>query len=195
LKIIRASSCRTTPWKNGGGATTEIAAEPPGASLDTFDWRISTASVAVDGPFSTFPDIERTLAVIGGKGLLLTIGGNAAVSLERGSSPISFNGDVSTSARLTEGEITDLNVMTRRNRFSHRLQHIREPMFCELGGSEVAVVLSFNGSATLISGQDATTLDHADAAMLTGAREGVFQITPIGSSDCYLVLLQEHQVT
>lgn len=195
MKIIRARSCRTTPWKNGGGATTEIAAEPPGASLDTFDWRISMASVAVDGPFSTFPGIDRTLAVVGGKGLVLTVGSNAAVNLERGSYPISFDGDVPTSARLTDGEITDLNVMTRRGRFGHQLRRIQTSMSCELGRSDIAVVLSFNGSATLTSEQDAARLDHADAAVLTGMREGSFRITPIGSSDCYLVLLHEHQVT
>jgi uncharacterized protein len=195
LKIIRANNCRTAPWKNGGGATTEIAAEPPGASLDTFDWRVSMASVAVDGPFSTFPGIDRTLAVISGKGLVLTIGSNAAVNLERGSYPISFDGDVPTSARLTEGEITDLNVMTRRGRFGHRLQHIREPISCALGAREGAVVLSFNGSATLISEQDTATLDHADAAILTGTHEGSFRIVPGSSSDCYLVLLHEHQGT
>ena len=195
MKIIRASSCRTTPWKNGGGTTTEIAAEPPGASLGTFDWRISMASVVVDGAFSTFPGIDRTLAVVSGKGLMLTIGSKAAVSLERGSYPISFDGDVPTSARLTGGEITDLNVMTRRGRFSHRLQRIREPISCTLGAREGAVVLSFNGSAKLISGQDTVTLDHADASILTGMHEGSFRIVTSDSSDCYLVLLHEHQVT
>ena len=195
MKIIRASSCRTTPWKNGGGGTTEIAAEPPGASLDTFDWRISMASVAVDGPFSTFPGIDRTLAVVSGKGLVLTIGSNAAVNLELGLLPIRFDGDVPTSARLTDGEITDLNVMTRRGRVGHQLRRIQTSMSCELSGSDIAVVLSFNGSATLTSEQDAARLDHADAAILTGMREGSFQIVPSGSSDCYLVLLHEHQVT
>lgn len=195
MKLIRASDCLTTPWKNGGGSTTEIAAEPSGASLDAFDWRISMASVAADGPFSEFPDIDRTLAVVGGKGLMLTIGGNTAVSLERGSLPISFDGEVPTSARLTEGEITDLNVMTRRGRFGHQLRRIQTSMSCELAGSDIAVVLSFNGSATLISEQDAATLDHADAAILTGMREGSFRIVPGGSSDCYLVLLHEHQGT
>jgi environmental stress-induced protein Ves len=195
LKIIRASNGRTTPWKNAGGATTEIAAEPPGASLDTFDWRVSMASVAVDGPFSTFPGIDRTLAVVSGKGLVLTIGNNAAVSLERGSYPISFDGDVPTSARLTYGEITDLNVMTRRGRFGHQLRRIQTSMSCELGRRDIAVVLSFNGSTTLTSEQDAATLDHADAAILTGMRDTSFRIAPSSSSDCYLVLLHEHQVT
>ena len=35
-----------TPWKNGGGATREIACWPPGTGLDSFDWRISVATIA-----------------------------------------------------------------------------------------------------------------------------------------------------
>ena len=191
MKIIRAGSCLATPWKNGGGSTTEIAVEPPGASLDTFDWRISMATVAADGPFSEFPGIDRTLAVVKGKGLILTIGRTAPVRLECGSAPVSFGGDVPTSARLSAGEIADLNVMTRSSRFSHRLRRIRQPAYCELDGNDIAVVLSFNGNTTLASDQDVATLDHGDAAILSGAREDSFRIVPIGPSDCYLVLLHD----
>jgi len=196
LKIIRARSCRTTPWKNGGGSTTEIIAEPAGASLDDFDWRISTASVAADGPFSCFPGIDRTLAVVDGKGLMLTIGGNAPVRLDRGSDPIGFAGDVPTSARLIAGRIADLNVMTRRSRFSHRLRRVVQPASCELGGNDIAVVLSLNGSTTLATNHDDfTALYHGDAAILSGAREGFLRIVPAKAGDCYLVLLHEHQAT
>jgi environmental stress-induced protein Ves len=73
VKIVRASECRTTAWKNGGGSTTEIAVAPPGASLDDFDWRISMARVASDGPFSEFPGIDRTLAIVKGNGMSLAI--------------------------------------------------------------------------------------------------------------------------
>ena len=78
---------------------------PEGASLDTFDWRISMARVASDGPFSEFPGIDRTLAVVEGSGMVLTIGdqraGDAVTRLGpgqlcRATSP--------TSARLTAGE-------------------------------------------------------------------------------------------
>ena len=195
MKIIRAGTCRTTPWKNSGGSTTEIVAEPPGASLDDFDWRISMARVAADGPFSEFAGIDRTLAVVGGKGLMLTIGGNAPIRLERGSEPIGFAGEIPTSARLTAGEITDLNVMTRRSRFGHRLRRIGQPASCEFGGNDTAVVLSINGSTTLASDMDTATLDHGDAAVLSGARGTSFRIVPARSSDCYLVLLHEHQAT
>src|SRR3954452_2619861 len=122
VRIIRAADCRTTPWKNGGGSTTEIAIGPAGASLENFDWRISMARVAADGPFSDFPGIDRTLTVIEGGGMVLRVGDDAPLTLSRGSAPVSFAGDMPTSARLTAGAITDLNVMTRRGRFGHRVE-------------------------------------------------------------------------
>jgi environmental stress-induced protein Ves len=193
LRIIRARDCRTTPWKNGGGSTTEIAAEPSGASLDTFDWRVSMARVAADGPFSAFPGIDRTLAVVKGSGLVLMIGGGAPVTLACGSDPISFAGDIATSARLVAGEIIDLNVMTRRRRFSHELRRVAQPASCDFDSNDIAVVLSPNGSATLTSERDVATLDHGDAAVLARARGGSFRIVPAVAGDCYLVLLREHR--
>jgi environmental stress-induced protein Ves len=193
LKIIRANDCLTTPWKNGGGSTTEIAAEPAGASLDTFDWRISMAQVASDGPFSEFFGIDRTLAVIKGSGLVLTIGNNASITLDRGSDPTSFSGDIATSAQLVAGKITDLNVMTRRGRFSHRLRRIREPAWFDFDSHDSAVVLSLDGSTTLTSERDTAILGHADAAILVQMREVSFRITPTAASNCYLILLREHR--
>lgn len=55
LSLIRAEQLVASPWKNGGGVTREIAAQPPGASLDGFAWRVSVADVAQPGPFSRFP--------------------------------------------------------------------------------------------------------------------------------------------
>jgi environmental stress-induced protein Ves len=191
LQIIRANSCRATPWKNGGGSTTEIAAHPPGASLETFDWRISMARVASDGPFSEFPAIDRTLAVVHGHGLGLKVGNAAPVTLGRESEPISFAGDIATSAQLTAGEIVDLNVMTRRQRYAHKLRRIRQPTAIKHDGSDIAVILSFNGSTTLTLQHDVTTLDHCDGAVIDLTHDAVVQIAPFVASDCYLVLLRE----
>src|SRR4051794_3505460 len=103
VRILRAADCRTTPWKNGGGSTQQMAIGPAGASLDNFDWRISMARVATDGPFSDFPGIDRTLTVIEGGGMELTIGNDAPLTLSKGTAPVNFAGDMPTSARLTAG--------------------------------------------------------------------------------------------
>ena len=60
-----------TPWKNGGGATREIACWPPGTGLDSFDWRISVATIAADGAFSVFSGIDRSITLLSGDGVLL----------------------------------------------------------------------------------------------------------------------------
>ena len=193
MRIIRASDCRTTPWKNGGGSTTEIAAGPDGASLESFDWRVSMAQVASDGPFSEFIGIDRSLAVVKGHGMSLTIGSNAAVTLSSAAEPIRFAGDTPTSARLTDGAITDLNVMTRRQRFDHRMRRIPCPTACDFAdGDEIVVVVSLNGQTTIVSEQGNTTLDHGDAVVVDRSAMPAFRILP-ATDDCYLVLLHRHR--
>lgn len=119
MRLIRSSSYRRQPWKNGGGETIEIAVYPPGASTGDFDWRVSMARVEADGPFSAFPDIDRTLAILEGQGIELAVEGADPVDIT--DKPHSFPGDRPTSARLLDGPITDLNVMTRRGVYSHRV--------------------------------------------------------------------------
>ena len=56
MRIIRPADLVRMPWKNGGGETTEIAVSPEAAGLDRFDWRVSMARVARNGPFSEFAE-------------------------------------------------------------------------------------------------------------------------------------------
>ena len=74
-KLLRNADHRRMPWKNGGGETVEVIVHPEGASLSDFGWRVSMATVASDGPFSVFPGIDRTLAVLSGEGMDLSIEG------------------------------------------------------------------------------------------------------------------------
>lgn len=122
MRLIKSKSYRRMPWKNGGGETIEIAVSPAGAGIADFDWRVSMARVESDGPFSAFPEIDRTLTVLGGKGIELTLDGQAPICIQ--GEPRSFPGDVVAQARLLDGPITDLNVMTRRGRLIHRVRPI-----------------------------------------------------------------------
>jgi environmental stress-induced protein Ves len=194
VRIIRASDCKRTPWKNGGGSTTDIAVGPAGASLEAFDWRVSMARVASDGPFSDFAGIDRTLAVVKGNGLVLTIGEGAPVTLSNGAEPVSFPGDTPTSARLTAGEITDLNVMTRRGRFHHRLLRIDKSTSCDFGDDDIAIVLSLDGTTTVTAGRDSATLDHGDAALVNRTTATGFRILP-ATNHCYLARLREQRTS
>jgi environmental stress-induced protein Ves len=121
LEILRAGAHQRMPWKNGGGETFEIAVSPPGATLDSLEWRISMAVVAQDGPFSLFPGIDRTLCILDGAGMELHFSADDVQTLTAESAPLHFAADVAVQAHLLAGTITDLNVMTRRERFVHRV--------------------------------------------------------------------------
>lgn len=121
MRVLRADGHKRMPWKNGKGETVEIAVFPPDASVDDFDFRISMATVAEDGSFSLFKGVDRTLSVLSGDGITLCVDGHDPVDLMIDSEPHPFPADVATSARLLGAPITDLNVMTRRSRFSHEV--------------------------------------------------------------------------
>ena len=102
--------------------------------------------------------------------------------------PVSFGGETPTSAQLLAGEITDLNVMTRRGRFNHRLTRIEQPMDCDFsGGNDIAIVIAINGGATIASDGTTGELHPGDAAILTRAVDSSFRIAP----DCRLRLLSD----
>ncbi len=119
--LIPFAGLEPAPWKNGGGSTTEIAIAPVGASLDKFDWRISLATIAAGGPFSIFPGVDRTLALVDGAGVVLDIGDEGRFVLSEDDPIVEFAGESDVSATLTLGPTTDFNVMTDRTRCHHRL--------------------------------------------------------------------------
>lgn len=153
MTLYRASEHKRMPWKNGGGETVEITVFPPDASVDNFDWRISMATVASDGPFSMFPGIDRTLSILDGHGMSLSIDGQEPVLLTRSSPPLAFAADVPVAARLIDGPIMDLNVMTRRGRYRHSVERIT-------GRFSVSKQLESETVFLLAMGDVSATSDH-----------------------------------
>ena len=115
VRVLTPDDYRSMPWKNGAGRTTEIAAHPAGAALDTFDWRVSIADVARDGPFSAFPGIDRTIVLLEGAGMHLD-GAGRATALTTPFVPHDFRGDEAVDCTLVAGPCRDFNAMFRRGR-------------------------------------------------------------------------------
>jgi len=180
MRVLRASDHRVMPWKNGAGSTTEIAVFPEGAGIGAFEWRVSMASVVGDGAFSSFPDIDRTLAVLAGEGIVLSVESRALVRLTRDSEPASFPGDTATSATLIDGPILDLNVMTRRGRFTHRLTPHRAPLDI-IPEADVTLVLSRGEGLRL--GDNVLGVD--DAALL----DEPATLIPVGNAAFFVIEL------
>ena len=112
-RVLSTADYRRLPWKNGRGRTTEIATWPAAASLDAFVWRISIADIECDGPFSSFPGIDRTIVLIAGAGMRLAGDGHDA-DLRARFDPYQFSGDETIGCALVEGPVRDFNLMVRR---------------------------------------------------------------------------------
>jgi environmental stress-induced protein Ves len=154
-----AAQRATVAWKNGGGLTREVAVHPAGSELASFDWRVSIAEIRVAGPFSVFPGVQRRMAILHGA-LSISIDGKAT-RLSPDSPPVSFPGEAPVYATPSAGAVTDLNVMTRRERFASRLTRhdVRAP---------VAVVASAD-----------TTLLLAGAPLRLGWERGELELAPL----------------
>jgi environmental stress-induced protein Ves len=113
------------PWKNGGGQTTEIVVHPSGSTIAEFDWRVSIADVAADGPFSRFPGVDRVLVLIGGAGMRLGTDTQAA-ELRAAYEPYAFSGDDEVACSLLAGPVRDFNLMVRRGRAHGRVVVVRD---------------------------------------------------------------------
>ena len=149
MRVIRSSEYRRMRWKNGHGETAEIAISPPTATVDSFDWRISMARIEADGPFSRFPGIDRTLTVVAGSGLELAVEGLQPVTLFAGSAPYPFRGDSVAYATLRAGAVTDLNVMTQRTGFWHRVRRLTAAGTTAFGAGAAGTVLACGNGVQL----------------------------------------------
>jgi len=175
MQLLRAADHKRMAWKNGGGETVEVIVSPPQASMDSFDWRISMATITQDGAFSSFAGIDRTLTVLSGDGIELTIADRPAVILSTATLPYAFPADVSCSARLLGGTVTDLNVMTARDSFTHEVQPIDGPTRQAVApGSVFVAVSTAPGMMRLATPDHQVELGHLDAAVFEGVAETDF---------------------
>jgi len=174
------------PWKNGGGVTRDVFTAPEGAGLDSFDWRVSLAEVASDGPFSRFDGIDRTTAILSGAGFFLTVDGHPH-RLTPDSPGLAYPGDAPASAVLIGGPVIDLNVMTRRARHSHSLRRVvlDQPAVFEAG---TALVLWQAGRARVSNGATPVMPDPLDALVFDdAAHPACWRVEPDGPIAFWLV--------
>lgn len=171
------------PWKNGLGITEEVMAFPPASDIGTFGWRLSIAHVGADGPFSVFAGIDRTIALLDGDGLCLDFPEGRTVELTPQSEPLAFSGDLEISSRNKSGKTIDLNIMTRRSLFRHRMKRISFGM-AEI--TQPGTVLVFNGEAKL----NDVSIQRFDTAIVEPA-DGPLKIEADGDVTIFQIELSE----
>jgi environmental stress-induced protein Ves len=190
VKIVRAETYKLTPWKNGCGVTREIAVFPDNASVDNFSWRVSMADVGADGLFSKFDNIDRTLSVLTGQGIRLQVSDAPAVVLTQSSAPFRFRGDASTRSWLLNGAITDLNVMTRRDQFAHKVTFARNARELSIQACSDAETLVIPLDTCRVTGRE---FDVGPLDVLTvESSDGTIRLECLQDTTFYIIEIQMH---
>lgn len=170
LEFFDLATVPATPWKNGGGCTRELACWPPASAaaggMDSFDWRVSVATIAAPGPFSAFAGVDRQIMLLGGDGVHLTSSGWQHMLAERWQ-PFAFSGDEAVDCTMLGGTSTDFNLMLRRGAWKGTLQVLRsEPPpkgagLCMVLQGQWQAEQAEQSARVLMEGQGAWWLDAA----------------------------------
>ena len=119
--ILREHECPSVPWKNGQGRTRQLAIYPMGAGGDDFLWRISVAEVDSAAPFSSFPGVDRQIALLRGAGFTMTLDRQQRHTLVTPFEPFAFPGEADVEVELVDGATQDFNLMLRRGKADGRI--------------------------------------------------------------------------
>lgn len=169
LQIIRRSSFKSTPWKNGGGVTHEAIRVPE--SGDAFRWRVSVAHIDASGPFSEFAGYNRKMVLLRGAGIDLRFADGTHKSLRQAGELVEFDGAVAAHCELVSGPCVDLNLMvSKTDRVAVRVERFVESLAVSAPRGETTLVFAIDRGFTLevIDGktEKTETLEPWDLAIL-----------------------------
>ena len=127
------------------------------------------ADVGATGPFSTFPGIDRTIAVIEGNGMDLQFDDGRMVPLEL-NQPVDFDGGDAVTGILRDDAIRDFNVMVDRRYYSTRLDIAQkmETVPCRLSAGGVLLIHVLNGDCVVACGGQDDPLGPDESAIFEG---------------------------
>ncbi|WP_420325360.1 HutD family protein [Mameliella sp.] len=163
-------------WRNGGGTTSEICAEMRDGTLL---WRLSTAIVDRDGPYSVFPGLTRISTVIEGQGTRIAKAGTDDWHEIAPLVPTRIDGNRPIDGRLVNGPVRYLNLFFDPARLGGQVSVIRlngsvrsenapSAIFCVAGRCAIATSPRFSINAkTLARDIAAKTLLTGDATLLS----------------------------
>jgi hypothetical protein len=150
MRRLGPADYRDMPWKNGGGVTRELLKLPHPTDPARFLARLSIATVATSGPFSLFPGVDRTLLLLEGQGVALSIGGTREVVLDQRWQPFAFPGEEEIDCKLLGGPVRDFNLMVDRALLEATLEilHLAPGETRPVSGAWTVLLHALEGRAT-----------------------------------------------
>jgi environmental stress-induced protein Ves len=171
IHLLDPASFRTVPWKNGGGTATDIA-QRLGADGEP-DWRVGTAAIDRDGPFSDYAGVTRTFTIIHGAGVTLDLAGEGARPVPL-NAPTVFAGAPAPYCRLVDGvPATAFNLLTRDGAARGTVRILAGGGAAEtLAGADVIVLFAVAGDWR-VTGASGDIALGAGAALVAEAEAGL----------------------
>ncbi|MDI1282933.1 MAG: HutD family protein [Reyranella sp.] len=112
MTITRLSPAQyvTTPWRNGGGVTVDIAAV---TDKDGDVWRFGRTPIVAPGPFSDYRGFDRVQVLVAGSGLVLQTR-DGEIDVRQPLRPVRFAGETPIVSRLEAGPVEVVNLIGDR---------------------------------------------------------------------------------
>jgi environmental stress-induced protein Ves len=112
MTITRLDPTRyvTTPWKNGGGVTVDIAVV---ADKEGDLWRFGRTPIVASGPFSDYSGFDRVQVLVAGSGLVLKTP-DGEIDVREPFRPVRFTGETPIVSRLESGPVEVVNLIGHR---------------------------------------------------------------------------------
>jgi uncharacterized protein len=182
LQIIRKSSFKATPWKNGGGITHEAIRVPE--SGDPFRWRVSVAHIEASGPFSEFAEHNRKMVLLKGAGIELHFADGVRKSLRRVGELLEFDGAIATRCELLSGPCVDLNLMVAKSDSAvAKVERFIESIAVRASRNETTLVFPIDRKIALqITAGKTATLEPWDLAVLSQCAGRISRLESANSS-------------
>jgi environmental stress-induced protein Ves len=177
LQIIRKSSFKAIPWKNGGGITHEVIRAP--VAGDPFLWRVSVAEIESSGPFSDFTGYRRHMVLLRGRGLMLRFSTRDRCLLQKVGDSAQFDGAAAPHCDLLDGPCVDLNFMVAESlRSDARVLRLTGELTTP-GSGGAALIFSIEAPLLLATdGAEAVRLEPWDLAVVSQGRARLSNIDP-----------------
>lgn len=161
----------TTPWRNGGGVTVDIAVV---TDKDGDVWRFGRTPIVASGPFSDYRGFDRMQVLVAGSGLVLKTP-DGEIDVREPFRPVRFAGETPIVSRLESGPVEVVNLIGRRSKVRIAMKVLDEDRALHLGPAMHIVynplgesMLDVGGTRHVLMADHGLLIEAADATVLAG---------------------------
>jgi environmental stress-induced protein Ves len=172
VKILKAEDYREGRWLNGLGLSWDIAATPPDADAQHFEWRMALARIDSSVAFSYYHNVDRIFMLIEGHGLDLVFDDREVLKIDQPFLLHKFPGDVNTDCVVHNGPCRALNLFIRRGAWKASVRVMGPASNLNIMSAHTTLAFALRGCFTLAEGG---TLNSGDALQLSPGETAQFE--------------------